>query len=232
MAGDGRLDFHGLPFHTTLSGKGLDMPLRKTLGLVCFTVLAAAGAARGQTPFTATMTHDQETTRGTFLTSTGQPRPESFGNAVFVLNAEQTALTFTANVFNIDVTGNQTPNDANDNLTAAHIHAPAPPGENGGVRWGFFGAPDNDINPGDLVVTPFPTGVGGVFSSKWDAPEGNAGTTLTAQLPNILGGLSYINFHTTQFGGGEIRGQIVPEPSSAALLLCLALPALARRRGR
>jgi hypothetical protein len=39
--------------------------------------------------------------------------------------------------------------------------------------------------------------------------EGN-NTTLTAQLPNILSGHAYINFHTVQFGGGEIRGNIVP----------------------
>ena len=59
-------------------------------------------------------------------------------------------------------------------------------------------------------MTPFTTEVGGVFSGKWDAPEGN-NTTLSAQLDNILTGRSYINFHTTQFPGGEIRGAIVPE---------------------
>jgi hypothetical protein len=57
------------------------------------------------------------------------------------------------------------------------------------------------------VVIPFPSGVGGTIFSKWDAPEGN-NTTLTVQLPNILAGLSYINFHTTRLPGGEIRGQI------------------------
>ena len=36
-------------------------------------------------------------------------------------------------------------------------------------------------------------------------PEGN-GTTLAAQLTNLTTGHAYINFHTTQFGGGEIRG--------------------------
>jgi hypothetical protein len=45
------------------------------------------------------------------------------------------------------------------------------------------------------------------------------------QLPNILAGNSYINFHTMQFPGGEIRGQIlqVPEPSTISLLLAGAL---------
>jgi len=157
-----------------------------------------------------------------FTTSTGDPRPLSFGTATFVLNDAQTAMSMSATIFNIDVTGTQTPTDTNDNLVAAHIHAPAPPGSAAGVVWGFFGIPDNDNNPDQLMITPFATGVGGTFSSIWDQPEGNAGTNLTAQIPNILAGLSYINFHTVQFPGGEIRGQILPaqlpEPGTLALL--------------
>lgn len=202
---------------------------RKMLAVVGAGVVAVAGRGWAQTTLTATLTHDQETTQGEFRTSDNQPRPASFGNATFTINAAQTALTFTANVFNIDVTGTQTPNDTNDNLVAAHIHVGAPPGMNAPVRWGFFGSPDNDNNPDDLVVTPFVGGVGGTFSSKWDAGEGNGGTTLAAQLPGILAGQAYINFHTTQFGGGEIRGQIVPEPGSLALF-GLAGIALCRRR--
>jgi hypothetical protein len=66
--------------------------------------------------------------------------------------------------------------------------------------------------------------VGGTFSGKWDAPEGN-NTTLAAQLPNVLGGLAYLNFHTTGFPGGEIRGQIlrVPEPATLMLLVITAV---------
>jgi hypothetical protein len=129
-------------------------------------------------------------------------------------------MTFTATIFNIDFTGSQTA-DANDNLLNAHIHAGplVTPTVNGPVVWGFIGSPFNDNNPNDVVVTPFLTGVGGTVSGKWDAPEGN-GTTLAAQLDNILNNRAYINFHTTQFGGGEIRGNIfvVPEPSTLALL--------------
>ena len=179
--------------------------------------------------FTANITHDQEVTTGgsPLTTSTGAPRPLSFGTATFNLNTAQTELSFTATIFNIDITGTQTP-DTFDNLVAAHIHVGAPPGTNAPVRWGFFGLPDNDVNPDNLVVTPFASGVGGTFSSIWNLPEGNAGTTLTTNLPDILAGNSYINFHTVQFGGGEIRGQIlgVPDVASTAALLALALVVL------
>jgi hypothetical protein len=127
------------------------------------------------------------------------------------LNAAQTAMTMTASISNIDVTGSQT-SDTNDNLIAAHIHAGASvaPGVNGSVVWGFFGTPFNDNNPNDTTVTPTAGGVGGAFTGKWDAPEGN-GTTLAAQLSNIRQGRAYVNFHTTQFGGGEIRGNFPAE---------------------
>ena len=116
-------------------------------------------------------------------------------------------MTFTATIFNIDFTGSQTA-DANDNLTNAHIHASAadPPPATRPVVWGFIGTPFNDNNPNDAVVTPFgPGGVGGTVTAKWDAPEGN-NTTLAAQIDNLRAGRAYVNFHTVQFGGGEIRG--------------------------
>jgi hypothetical protein len=118
-------------------------------------------------------------------------------------------MTFTSTVFNIDFTGSQTPGETNDNLVAAHIHAgPAVmPGVNGPVVWGFFGTPFNDNNPNDQVVIPRAGGVGGQINGKWDTPEGN-GTTLAAQLDNLRNGRAYVNFHTTQFPGGEIRGNV------------------------
>ena len=194
---------------------------RRTHVLVVSLVgLFACTSAYADTILFANLTNSQEVPPATpTTTSTGSPRPASFGTATFVLNSAQTAMTFSATVFNIDFTGSQTA-DANDNLVAAHIHAgpTVAPGVNGPVVWGFFGTPFNDNNPNDVVMTPFATGIGGTISGKWDTLEGN-NTTLAAQLPNILSGHSYINFHTVQFGGGEIRGAINAVPEPLALVL-------------
>lgn len=193
----------------------------RTALLAPMLVLAAVGSGHAAVILSANITNSQEVPPAApTTTATGAARPASFGTATFTLNDSASALTFSATIFNIDFTGTQTA-DVNDNLVAGHIHAgPAvSPATNGPVVWGFFGSPLNDTNPNDVVITPFATGVGGTVSGKWDAPEGN-NTTLAAQLPDILAGRSYINFHTVQFGGGEARGNItaVPEPASLALL--------------
>lgn len=226
--------FPGKRFRKNNNSK-LIMKTFRISSFVLVMTLGTAISAFAQENFTANLTHDQETVQGQLVTNPGgQPRPLSFGNASFTLSADLSQLTMTVTVTNIDITGSQTPGDSNDNLVAAHIHAGATavPGMNAGVVWGFFGAPDNDINPDDLVMTPFASGVGGTFTSIWQAAEGN-NTTLTAQINNIRNGLSYINFHTTQFGGGEIRGALVPEPSTIAFLAMGGLGVLyAARKAR
>jgi CHRD domain/PEP-CTERM motif len=188
--------------------------------LAAAAAVAASPSSRAVTTLIANMTNAGENPPTVPTLTGGQPRPASFGTATFVLNDAQTAMTMVATVNNIDFTGSQT-GDTNDNLTNAHIHASptVTATTNAGVVWGFIGSPLNDTNPADVVVTPFAQGVGGTVTAKWDAPEGN-GTTLTAQLGNILTTHSYINFHTAQFGGGEIRGFIVvvPEPATVGLL--------------
>ena len=199
-------------------------------------VLIASSNGHASTLLFANLTNSQENPPATPTLASGSARPASFGTATFTLNDAMTAMTFSATIFNIDFTGSQTA-DPNDNLVAAHIHASptVTPTTNAGVVWGFFGAPFNDNNPNDVVNTPFATGVGGVISGKWDLTEGN-NTTLTAQLPNILSGHSYINFHTTQFGGGEVRGAInvIPEPSTVVLfgIGAIGIAGLVRRRGK
>ena len=212
------------------------LKLRLTLMIVLVVLVAGATVEAATINLFANLSNGAENPPTVPTLTTGAPRPASFGIATFVLNDAIPQMTFTATIFNIDVTGSQTA-DTNDNLVAAHIHASATvtPTTNGPVVWGFFGAPFNDNNPNDFVFTPFATGVGGTFSGKWDPPEGN-GTTLAAQMNNILTGHSYINFHTSQFGGGEIRGNIValPEPSTICMLGIgiAALIGLGRRRSR
>lgn len=167
-------------------------------------LLATAGLSPSN--FVVNLTNAQENPPTNPTVSGGARRPASFGTATFSINGAETAMTFTATINNLDFTGSQT-SDTNDNLVAAHIHAgpTVSPTVNGPVVWGFFGTPFNDNNPNDVVNTPFASGVGGTISGKWDAPEGN-GTTFAAQLSNLKEGRAYINFHTVQFPGGEIRG--------------------------
>src|SRR6476620_1157096 len=153
-----------------------------TAVLAAGVVLVPAARASAETILLATLTNAKENPPTVPTTSTGAPRPASFGTAIFTLNDAMTAMTFSAAVVNIDFTGSQTP-DPFDNLIAAHIHAAAnvTPTTNAGVVWGFFGNPFNDNNPNDVVIQPFPPGgVGGMISVKWDLPEGNM-TTLAAQ---------------------------------------------------
>lgn len=209
----------------------------RTASLALAILTSASLSSFAQTNFVANLTPGQEsppTSTPVFTMSGGGARPESFGNATLVLSADMSQLSMTIMIFNIDVNGTQTPGDANDNLAAAHIHAAAPTGTNASVVWGFFGTPDNDTTPSDLVVTPFAMGVGGTFTTVWNMNEGNGSNTLTSRLNDIMNGLAYLNFHTAQNGGGEIRGQIViPEPSTTALLgvaLIGGAAALWRRR--
>ncbi|HEX2542765.1 MAG TPA: CHRD domain-containing protein [Caldimonas sp.] len=204
---------------------------RPTAMLAAF--LAASAGAHAAITIVTPMTIEQEPGILVPTFDNGQLRPRSFGTATFVINDAFNTMSFTAVVNNIDVTGVQTP-DANDNLVAAHIHAgPDTPLPTKPVVWGFFGMPFNNNNPADLVITPFADRVGGTFTGVWDTPEGQ-NTTFLAQLPNIIEGRAYINFHTSQFPGGEIRGNIppVPEPETYALMLAGlgAVGWLARRR--
>jgi hypothetical protein len=203
----------------------------RSLLFVPLALALTASQASAVALFTAELTGLKETTPNNSTAT---------GFATFELNDAMTALSMTVTINGIDVTGSQT-SDPLDNLTAAHIHALAPGAPlsaSGGVVWGFFGMPFNNTMPNDGTVTPFVGGVGGVFTMVWNAPEGNGGTTLTAQLNNLFGTRLYINFHTGEFPGGEIRGAItpVPEPATMTLLglglLGLGRKALRRRAAR
>lgn len=175
--------------------------------LVSAVSLPSAGSAT--ILFTSTLTGAQE--------APGPGLDSASGTATLELNDTETRLTMLASLSGLDLDGLQTPGTTDDDVVAAHIHR-APTGSAGPVVWGFIGTPFNDTNPTDVVVDP----LAGTVSAAWDLPEGNA-TTLGAELGNLLAGNLYLNFHTTAFPAGAIRGQIlpatgVPEPASLALL--------------
>lgn len=70
------------------------------------------------------------------------------------------------------------------NQAAAHIHAPAPVGVNAGV----------------IINLGAPGGTANTISG--------GGTMTLAQLNQLKAGQAYINVHTANFSGGEIRGQL------------------------
>lgn len=90
----------------------------------------------------------------------------------------------------------------------AHFHGPADFGDTAGVE---------------------------VFLSDGSPPEPASGmligsATLTDQQESdLLDGLWYVNIHTAMNQPGEIRGQVVPEPTSALGLVLAGLVALRRR---
>jgi hypothetical protein len=45
------------------------------------------------------------------------------------------------------------------------------------------------------------------------------GFTIALQVSQLQSGLWYVNIHSTTFGGGEIRGQIIPVPEPATVML-------------
>ncbi len=128
------------------------------------------------------------------------------------------------------------------NTTLAHIHAP-----------NLSQLQINDLpNPTFGVASPqpafagFPIGVTSgshdtlydlTLATSWNAPyiANNGGTTAGAEAALALAlsqGRAYYNIHTSQFGGGEIRGflQLIPEPSTIALAGMALVGAIAARR--
>lgn len=153
------------------------------------------------------------------------------GSAELTLNDAQTELEILISIAGLDLDGNQTPGVDDDNVVAAHIHR-APAGTNGPVIFGFI-SPNSDTD-NDLSIDA----AAGTIFSVWDGAEGE-GTTLTAELTNLMSSGLYLNIHTPAFPGGEIRGQItpsvaIPEPAVLGLfgigLVGLALSSTARRR--
>ena len=95
-------------------------------------------------------------------------------------------------LFSIDVTGIT-------DVTAIHIHGPAAAGVGGGVIQSLCGNASDDAPD---CKTGTVTGV--VAAGAATRPR----IPLDSVVVLMGNGNSYVNVHTTAFGGGEIRGQI------------------------
>lgn len=182
----------------------------QTLLRTCLILLAAALA----TPVHAAVIFEAELSGGQEVPPVASP---ASGFASLKLNDAMDRLEMSLQLFGLDLDGAQTPGDSSDDVVGLHIHR-ALAGSNGTVVFGLI-SPFSDIN-GDLVIDAF---AGTVFSA-WDAGEG-FGTTLSAELDELMSGGLYLNVHTLTFPAGEIRGQIVqvPEPASVALMMLGAI---------
>jgi hypothetical protein len=92
-------------------------------------------------------------------------------------------LTIVNNTLNYRVTFS----DLTSNATAAHIHGPASRTQNAGVLIGFSGVP----------------------SATAGTISGSAALS-ALNLFYLISGQTYVNVHTVNFPGGEIRGQVEP----------------------
>ena len=176
-------------------------------GTATITSTATATSTVTDTPTdtpTATATFTPSDTPSATATETNTPTPTPTCYTVTTLNSAQEVPpngstgtgtgTISVNASQTMITVTLSWTGLSSNATAAHIHGPAPAGSNAGVLFGMAGV----------------SGISGAIATQTFA-------ITPTQLTQFQNGLFYWNIHTTNFGGGEIRGQILPGT-------CLATP--------
>jgi len=191
-------------------------------------VLSVASAAAATIPLAAFLSPANEV-----------PPTASTGSGTAILDLDVAAHTLRVQIAFSGLVPTAPPG-APVGTTAAHIHcclpSPFATGVNAGVATTtptFLGFPlgvlagtyDNtlDLLSASSYNPAFVTLVGGLANAE------------TSLVNGLLGGLTYLNVHSSAFPGGEIRGFVVqiPEPETYALLLAgLAIIGIAMRKRR
>lgn len=120
---------------------------------------------------------------------------------------------------------------------ASHIHCCTPPGANAMVATAVPTFPN--FPPGVMTGTylqTFDLTLASTYNPAFITAHG--GTVAGAQaafIAGLMNGQTYLNIHTSQFPGGEIRGQLqaVPEPATLLLMgtsLMAAVGVIRKRR--
>jgi MYXO-CTERM domain-containing protein len=102
--------------------------------------------------------------------------------------------------------------------TVAHIHAPTAVA-NGGVAGVATTVPTFPFFPTGVTSGTYDQTFDMLLASSYNPTfiNNNGGSPATAQaalFSAIFEGKAYLNIHTTEFGGGEIRGFFQPQPES------------------
>ena len=169
--------------------------IMKRLLLVVFAVLYASVARATPITFTATLSGLNE-----------NPATPSLGTGQATVILDAVAQTLQLNVTFSGLTSN---------TTAAHIHCciappnntgvattvPAFPGFPLGVTSGNYSSPVFDLTQPLIYNPAFVTAQGGLANAE------------AALIAGITNNMTYLNIHTVNFGGGEIRGFLTPAPS-------------------
>jgi hypothetical protein len=155
-----------------------------------------AGATGPAGPAGPTGATGAEVFRATLTGASEVPPSGSAGTGTAIVTNVGGILTYRVDVGNIN------------NVTLAHIHGPAPAGTNAGVALNMY-VPAQGIGaqPGTAPVSFTTTRT--LTSGVGTLPTGMSTDSLLVLLRN---GQAYANVHTSQFGGGEIRGQFARVP--------------------
>ena len=132
------------------------------------------------------------------------------------------------------------PPGATAGTTAAHIHCCLPSSFATGVNAGVATTTPTFANfPLGVLAGTYDNTLNLTLASSYNPAfvtlVGGLANAETSLVNGLLGGLTYLNVHTSAFPGGEIRGFVVqvPEPETYALLLAgLAIIGIAMRKRR